>query len=345
MNKLVHTLYAVLALAAAMAGIATITWGNVIAAGGLDTNKARILIASACMLVVLSLIVAHCWGHRRRGLAMLMGLALAGMEAHNVWTLIEHNMTARETVRRTGEAILATREAAQRRLDEAERALFAIGSSSPRLQLALTAKAEADQAAVDKSAQRGCASNCRQLLQQQVDSAQAEVIAARAEISERRRRVEDEVAAARAAIAALPAPATSGMAVASTFGYSGASVDIASSLLFALPINVGSIALLMFVGHGRGHVPIAPEQRATRQAIRPEDHGRAFFESAMTMRPRARTALDAVESSYRQWCVEMGVEPLSSDEIGRQLAAEFVVHGIRGRVDNGTPKLIGVALV
>jgi len=343
MNRLVHGLYVGLALVAALVGISTITWGNVVAAGGIDAGKSRVLIASACMLIVLSLVVARCWGHGRRGLALLMGVALVGMEAHNVWTLIEHNMTARETVRLAGEAMLSTREAAQRRLDNAERALSAIGPS-PRLQLALAAKAEADQAAVERSAQRGCASNCRQILQQQVESAHAEVLAARAEISERRRIAEDEVAAARAAIAALPAPTTSGTAMAGAFGYSGTSVDIASSLLFALPINIGSIALLMFVGHGRGHVPMAPGRRATRQAIRPEDHGREFFGSAMTVRPRARTALDAVEQSYREWCVEVGVEPLSADEIGRQLTAEFAAHGIRGRVDNGTPKLIGVAL-
>jgi hypothetical protein len=64
----------------------------------------------------------------------------------------------------------------------------------------------------------------------------------------------------------------------------------------------------------------------------------------MTLKPKARVALPAVERSYHAWCLANGLDPLSDDEIGGQLVRVLEGQGVRGKVHNGTPKLIGVAM-
>jgi hypothetical protein len=54
------------------------------------------------------------------------------------------------------------------------------------LRKAEAAKADADADVTEKSAERGCRENCRQLLQAKVDAAAAEVEKARAELKQRR---------------------------------------------------------------------------------------------------------------------------------------------------------------
>lgn len=141
----------------------------------------------------------------------------------------------------------------------------------------------------------------------------------------------------------------SGQAIASTTGLSSAAVDVASSLLFALPINLGSMALLMFVGHGHSAPPRAPATPVRAQApavdIRPEEHGRLFFAEALQLKPRARVGLPTVERSYLAWCMRQGIEPLPNEVIGAQLVAVMEQNGIVGRVDSkGQPKLLGVTV-
>jgi hypothetical protein len=77
---------------------------------------------------------------------------------------------------------------------------------TPRLTQSLTAKKAADVAVVEKAAERGCASHCRALLEQQVAVTQQEINAARAEVESTRAAVEREAAEGREPFAALPVP-------------------------------------------------------------------------------------------------------------------------------------------
>ena len=110
----------------------------------------------------------------------------------------------------TAERLIVGREAAQAPLRDAAKAhvkasqrvagavaaLAAVPTASPRLGAALAAKAAAIAAVVQKSAEPGCAANCRALLQAQVDAARAEVTQARGEIANRGTAAESELAAA-----------------------------------------------------------------------------------------------------------------------------------------------------
>ena len=144
---------------------------------GFTSPYGVITLAVAGGLIVGALCVGAAWSAGRTSIALAIAI---GMLCGELYALIL-----------TGERIVSTREAAQvlireamelrgtaaRRVDMAEAAL-ASTHRSDRLERALAAKAAADRAVVEKSAERGCASNCRALLQGQVDAAQRDVDAA-----------------------------------------------------------------------------------------------------------------------------------------------------------------------
>ncbi len=177
----------------------------------------------------------------------------------------------------TGERVVATREMAQvslreakerrqdvaRRVGEAE-ATLASAHSSSRLERALTAKTAADLAVIDKSAERGCASNCRTLLQAQVDAAQREVDAAQAERDTAVERATKAVEAARAELAGIRmAPDQSPLAA--RLGLSASALDLAAAGLASLAINGLGAALLAFGAHGVRHQDCYGDGRAAKK--------------------------------------------------------------------------------
>lgn len=347
MARLWHITAKALALMAAIGGIAAITWGNVVAAGGLATHKGAVLLATAGILVVVSLIVGHCWSHGRKGLATLLAVAVLGIEAHNVHSLVMASLSVRETARLAGTHDANLRGREHQRLADAQTVLASIEDTSPRLERALAAKAAADAAVIERAAQRGCASNCRDLLAQQVSLAQAEIDAARSAIAARRRAAEAELDAARAAVAALSArPVASGSALAAATGLSAAADDVVAALLFSVPINLACVGLLMFVGHGHAPPPgieVRPVV-ARRSDISPAEHGRLFAVSMLTTTPAGRIGLDDLHGAYLAWCRREGVSPLGDDEFGDQIAEVCRSWGVTGRLVRAKPVLIGVTL-
>jgi hypothetical protein len=95
---------------------------------------------------------------------------------------------------------------AAKRLEAAKTAVERLPATSPRLEKAEAAKKAADAAVVAKASERGCVSNCRQLLEKAVDDAAAEVKAARAALDAGNQKARDELANARAALTGMKAP-------------------------------------------------------------------------------------------------------------------------------------------
>ena len=172
----------------------------VTAAGGYGTPAARLMIGLAAGVAAGSLAVGVAWEEGRRRIALCLLVALVAGEA---WALLQ---TAERTIAHRDQQQAPLRDAADTRAKAVERVKTAelaltASATSVRLKKAEAAKKAADAAVVTKAAEKGCAVNCRQLLQAQVDAAAAEVNAARAEIDAARAVAEGVVKRARAALA------------------------------------------------------------------------------------------------------------------------------------------------
>jgi hypothetical protein len=163
----------------------------------------------------------------------------------------------------TAERIIAVRDASQaptrqaeqeRRVAEghlrsAEAALVA-AQTSPRLTAALQGKATAEKALVEKASERGCAENCRLLLQSAVSGAVVEINAARAELERGRTQLQGEVVKARERVAAIKMPAVTGTALAQRLGIAPWLLDLIAAGLLTVGANGLAAALIAWGAHG-----------------------------------------------------------------------------------------------
>jgi hypothetical protein len=193
---------------AALVGLAIIgcvAHAAVVSAGGYVAPGTPLLLALAAGLAVGAVAVGAAWRDGRHAIAALIGVALFAGEAYALLLTSERVLEAREGKQAPLRAQLALREQAKARVRAAEAALAAT-TTTVRLERALAAKAAADQAVVEKAAEKGCAVHCRALLEQQVATAAAEINAARLERAGLQRAAESELEAARAALAMAPIP-------------------------------------------------------------------------------------------------------------------------------------------
>jgi hypothetical protein len=112
----------------------------------------------------------------------------------------------------------------------------------------MQSKAAAEAAVVTKSAERGCAANCRLLLQAQADQNHQEVEAARGDMAETRARLEEAVNAARADLAAFKAP-PSPSPLADRIGWPAWVLDLVMAALGSIAANGLACCLMVFGSH------------------------------------------------------------------------------------------------
>lgn len=306
-----------------LAIIGCVAHSAIVAAGGYGANGAPLLIALACGSAVGAMAVGVAWREERRLMSVLIAVGLVAGEAYALLLTSERTLEARELRQAPIRASARDRARAEARLEVAERALTATGTSE-RLERALAAKAAADAAVVAKAAERDCAVNCRALLEQQVTAAAAEVAAARAELSALRKAAEAELGAARAALAALPAPA-SVSPLADRLGIAGWQIDLAAAALASLAANGLGAFLLAFAAHGRSAGSLAGIASAPRNAMAEAD---AFAREVFRPEPGGRVAIAAIREAYRAWCRSRAIDPLPDTEIGRALATLFGSLGV-----------------
>jgi len=277
-------------------------------------------------------------------------------------------IVGREVAQSSLRAAEQDRAKALERVRNAQNALDRLPTTSSRIEAALAAKASADQAAIDKSAERGCRENCRALLQAQVDAAAAEIEQARAELGKGRTAVESELTAARSAVAALSAP-PSPTPLADRLGMPAWLLDLVHSALGSLAANGLACGLLVFGAHqpnrwraGRAEnadEETAPEPFALRRVvdaeipvelairkrvIRKQKHAAQFAVERLHPKEEGGSELSAIHRDYRDWCVTKGIEPLPAAQIGLLLAELFDGAGLSIAECDGRLTAIGVSL-
>ena len=232
---------------------------RIASAGGYASSGAPLLIALAAGLAMGALAIDVAWHDERYVFVGLIGAALAAGEGYALLLTSERTLDQREAKQAPLRLAADAFAKAGKRVDEAQNAVARAPDTSPRLAAAIAAKSAADTAVVEKSAERGCLANCRQLLQAQVDAASAEVVAARAEIAAARKVLEDELEAARAALAGMKPP-VSDTPLADRLGLPGWKIDLLAAALASLAANGLGAFLLAFAAHGdkraepeRGH--------------------------------------------------------------------------------------------
>ena len=269
-----------------------------------------------------SIAIGVAWEEGRRGIAWCLIVALVAGEAWALLQTAERTVAHRDQQQAPLHAAADTRAKAAERVKAAEVAVTAIGDT-PRLIKAQAAKAAADAAVVSKSAEKGCAANCRQLLQAQVDAAAAEVAAARAEIDTRRAGAEGRVKQARADLALLPLP-PSATPLADRLGIKGWTLDLFQAWLASLAANGLAGVLLAFAAHGRRRRPAVIEVMpapASEPMVR-DTAAEADQFARSTLRPNktGRVKLAEIPATYRAWCSERGLEPLPDGRSARRSA-------------------------
>ena len=194
-----------LAIGAGAAILATVAHVNITVTGGYGTPHSWVTIAVAGGVAVGSLVSPVAWLSSRR-LAVCLVISMVCGEGYQLLSTAERLVKGRELDQAPLRENQKEHAKASKRVNDAKAAIDRASATSKRLEDAKAAKAAADRAAVEKSAERGCRENCRQLLQAQVDAAAGEVDRARAEIDNRKAAGERELEAARAALAALGRP-------------------------------------------------------------------------------------------------------------------------------------------
>lgn len=345
----------VLAWVAGAGLLAVVAHVSILNYGGYDATSAPMIATLAAGLVVGSSVVGACWRQRRIVLSILIGSALIAAEGYNLILTAERIVSTRDAKQAPLLAAQEARSLAVERVKAAETRLQEIGSS-PRLTRALDAKAEADKAVVDKAAERGCASNCRKLLEQQVEIAKNEVDAARAEIEAQRVKAAADLASAKAALEKLPAVA-SATPLADRLGVAAWKVDLTAAGLMSLAANGLAAFLIAFATHGKRHEPVRVYALPEMQVDEPEQREPVKLESRNaeaeankfareTFRPSksGRVAATDVRQAYMDWCAKHELTPLPDREIGLAIRDLFENAGLDREGEGASASIIGIEL-
>ena len=325
-------------------------------AGGFDSPTAPMMIGLALGLVVGSAVVGICWRQRRVALAILIGTTIVAGEAYNLVLTAERTVAQREMRQAPLIAADVQRSKAMKRIAVADAAAAAIGDT-PRLLAAQEARKAADASVVEKAAERGCATNCRALLEQQVTKAQEELEAARKEIAQAKFSAAVELASAKAAFAAMPAFG-SATPLADRLGVEQWKIDLLAAALASIAANGLAAFLIAFAAHGReNEVRAYPEtkleitppvaKRAPGRTLKrdPMEEADQFAREVLKPSPDGRVVLADVWKSYHAWCQAKGLEPFGDQEIGKALHLLFSAVGLRLEGAGAAAALVGITWI
>jgi hypothetical protein len=324
---------------------------------GLASPYGIITLAVAGGLVVGALCVGSAWAVGRRSIALAIAMGMVSGELYALILTGERVVGTREAAQVTIREAGARRQAEERRVGEAEASL-ASAHRSDRLERALSAKAAADLAVVDKSAERGCASNCRALLQAHVDAAQREVDAAHLERDSALERATRAVEAARAELARIGLPPDQSP-LAARLGLSASALDLAAAGLASLAINGLGAALLAYGAHGGSRpteaaLPTSPAiDIATEPPPRPMiattrdgmSHVAKFAVEVIQPDPEGATPARQIRAAYLRWCRDRGHNALPAHDMADRLAALCDKAGLHVDANGGDPVIRGIRLV
>jgi hypothetical protein len=342
--------------------LAAVTHVNIETGSGYGTPHAWLMLAIAAGVGVSAFVTGHAWDSDRRWLAAGLVVAVAVGEFFNLTATAERLVAGREASQAPLRADQEALDAAAKRVADARAAYDkAKTATSRRLEKAESAKTAADKAVIDKSAERGCASNCKQLLQKAVDDAAVEVDAARGELTQAARKAEGELQAAQAALSAIKPP-PSATPLADRLGLPPWLLDLFHSALGSVAANGLAFLLIAFGAHRARPVveiiepvreaaptPQEPHRKTQRKVAKrlpspAKDHAARF--GMARLRPAdGATPLSRIRLAYRDWATAEEGGPLPDAEIAPALAEMFAKVGIEvDKGADGKPVVIGVAL-
>lgn len=314
---------------------------TVMAHGGWDAPQAQLTIAVACGVAVASIAFGIAIASRQWGFVLAFAVALLAGEAAGMLTTGERVLAGRDAAAESIRLATIKREQAQRRLDDA---LAVHIITTPRLDAAQKAKEMADAAVASEASKKGCASNCRALLNKAVDDAIAELGAARAEMEDQQRAAARQVEAARLALDALPAPKSETL-LADKLHMSGATLDLLLAALTSLGANGLGATLLAFGVHSGHHRERHLEKHAARTLepvsaliarlpmptvqdvvstdrkpalalpATPDQHVAKFGLDTMKPAKSGRIAFNDLHAAYLDWCAAKQLPPLPARDI------------------------------
>jgi hypothetical protein len=305
--------------------------------GGYGSPHAVLTLAIAAGVGIGALCIGAAWADRK-GVAAWLAIAIIAGEFFGLLSTGERLIVAREALQAPLRAAQEAFDKARVRVSRAEEALAALPATSARLNAAQAAKAAADAAVVAKSAERGCVENCRRLLQGQVDAAALEVENARAEIDAGRKRADDDLEAASAALGALQPPA-SATPLADRLGLPAWVLDLLTAALGSIAANGLACGLIAFAAHHR-HKP--DTQAQVEPVVRPSEHAARF--AVETLRRGGQIEIVQLQGVYRRWCLEKGFTPLPDGQVTAALAQLFERAGITIERHQGRLIAVGISL-
>lgn len=337
---------AVLAGAALLVAAAHVTIEHT---GGYAEPHAILTMGIALGVAFSSLCIGVAWSHRQYTIAALLIISVICGEGFGLLATAHRIVDATEQRQAPLRDVVKLRETAEKRVAIARTALGELNDQSPRLVAALAAQKAVASEIADKAALRGCAANCRKLLEQQALTAANDVAAAREAITQKRDVAVANLADAAAALAVLPPP-RSATPLADRLGVPAWSLDVLAAVLGSLGANGLGAALIAFGGHAphRRRVidvsPIAMPQ-PQHQPVRDEHrHIAAFAEAQLAPSAHGRLTIDEMFEAYSSHCAGRCVDPLPAQRVGA-LFGELVQHlGLHVEQVDGEPVIIGLAV-
>jgi hypothetical protein len=335
--------------------LAAVAHVNVIAAGGYGMPQSWVTLAITFGVACAAICSGMAWSAGRRQLAIGIVISIVAGESYGLIATAERLIVSREAAQAPLREGQREHAKAVQRVETAQHAVANTPTTSKRLEEAKKVKAEADQAVIDKSAERGCRENCRQLLQAQVDAAVAEVTSALAALDAAKVKAEGELTAARSALANIKAP-QSATPLADRIGVSAWIIDLLQSALGSIAANGLACCLLLFGAHYPVHrVEIVTPRRAPQRtpgdlAVSPthgtsedlKQHAAKFAVECLRPDPDGEVDLLTLRNKYGAWCPADRRVPKA--KIGRALADLFRGAGIPIANRNGKLVAIGVTL-
>lgn len=286
-----------LVILAGGAVVAAATHANVVRAGGYASDEAPLIITIAALLALGMGYVGAAFADGRRFAAIALGACILAGEAYWVLLNTEREIAAREQAAAPAVDQVRMRQAAEKRLVDAQ-----------------SAKQTADSAALSEAAKPGCRRECRLLL----EGAKADALR--------------ELEHARAALAALPV-SRSAAPLPERLGVAPWAWDLIMAGLRSLAVVGGSIGIGM-AAHPRRPAPAAPAApievlpAAAPRAVMPREHVALFLHAVLRPDPAGATSLRRLHERYSAWCSASDVAALPPDDLGRELRGVIEAIGL-----------------
>lgn len=301
--------------------------------GGYGSPHAVLTLAIAAGTGIGALVIGIAWSQRRRTLAVALALALLSGELFGLAMTAERLVAQREAAQAPARQAASERAVLKTEIAALTTRLGGL-TSTPRLDAALARQRRASETVGAKAAEKGCAQNCRSLLEAETQAAAAEVAAARGELAQQRRVVETAIEALRAR-AYLPAT-QSGTPLADRLGLPAWLLDLIVAALGSLGANGLAATLVAFAAHRPASVrrndpaPLIDASAATITAV---------DATPLPLRAEAPPAADPVTTMLaprprRQRATPRAAVDQSSD--GSETASTVVASAGRAPVTNIT---------